>query len=79
MSLPDEQGECLEIVSEGEKSLAVESAPLNNEVITGRAESLHEVSWRFYLCILFLIVLNVVGSCCAILLLLFYCFNGLTK
>ncbi|XP_038899368.1 transcription initiation factor TFIID subunit 1 isoform X2 [Benincasa hispida] len=41
----DEQGECLEIVSEGEKSFAVDdlqSAPLNNEVITSDAEGLLE-------------------------------------
>lgn len=86
MALPDERGEGLEIVSEGEEPFAVgdlQSAPLNNEVTTGGAEGLHEVSWQFYLFILdillkvnlFLIVLIVVGSCCAILFLLFYCFN----
>lgn len=41
----DEQGECIEIVSEGGKSFAVDdlqSAPLNNEVITSGAEDLLE-------------------------------------
>lgn len=46
MVLTDEQGECIEIVSEGGKSFAVDdlqSAPLNNEVITSGAEDLLEV------------------------------------
>lgn len=50
MILPDEQGEYLEVVSEGEKSLAEDdlpSVPFNNEVITSSPEELFEVGLRF--------------------------------
>lgn len=56
MTLLDEQGrECLEVVSEGEKSFAdddLQSAPVNNEVITSSAEELLEVGLQFDFCIL---------------------------
>lgn len=46
MTLPDEKGECLEVAYEEEKSVAdddIQSASLNNEVITSSAEELLEV------------------------------------